>query len=74
MPVYGHVSGVVHAFEPSKDKADRGTLSLRSGVAESEPSKEYTYRRIEPDSLELHVGYWTSFHTMDGVITGYLLR
>ncbi len=71
MPNHGSVWGVLESFDPEKESPEKGTLSLLTPEKEK---KAYSYRRMKPDALELHVGSPTSFHVVDGVITGLLLR
>ena len=84
MPVHTTVVGVLHSYEPDKENPEKGMLSLavrevskeqQSGDGSAELTrKDYRYRRISSDSLKLHVGVWTSFNSIDGEITSYLLR
>ena len=72
MPTHGSVWGVLDSFEPEKESPEKGYPFL--GYSREGERRHISYRRMKPDALQLHVGSPTSFHVVDGVITGLLLR
>ena len=75
MPVHSIVVGVPESFEPQKDSPDKGKIVLKvKGDNGEQQRKEFPYKRMSPDVIPLHIGAWTTYNVVDGVITGLHLR